>query len=256
MVKRTSFEKAECPIARSLDVIGDWWSLLIIRDALLGKRRFNEFQKSLGLAKNILTVRLRAMVEHGILKTAPASDGSAYQEYLPTPKCRGVFPVLVALRQWSEEFDDRPEEIATLLVDREKRPAGAQARTARPGWAAARRRRHRLEASPWRQACTALARLNNFAPPRLRQLSLAAKPQPLLRLQLRHAKQEAEQAEPVATRQPGEVGDHLRNKGRGLVRTAIPVRLVGSRTPIPARGCARPPAPNLAQKITSNRCII
>ena len=51
---------------------------------------------------------------------APASDGSAYQEYLLTPKGRGVFPVLVALRQWSEEFDDRPEEIATILVDREK----------------------------------------------------------------------------------------------------------------------------------------
>jgi DNA-binding HxlR family transcriptional regulator len=119
MVKRTSFEKAACPIARSLDVIGDWWSLLIIRDALLGKRRFSEFQKSLGLAKNILTVRLRALVEHGLLKTAPASDGSAYQEYVPTPKGRGVFPVLVALRQWSEEFDARPEEIATWLVDRE-----------------------------------------------------------------------------------------------------------------------------------------
>jgi DNA-binding HxlR family transcriptional regulator len=120
MVKRTSFENAECPVARSLDSLGDWWSLLIIRDALLGKRRFSEFQKSLGLAKNILTVRLRALVDHGILKTAPASDGSAYQEYLLTPKGRGVFPVLVALRQWSEEFDDRPEEIATLLVDREK----------------------------------------------------------------------------------------------------------------------------------------
>jgi DNA-binding HxlR family transcriptional regulator len=119
MVKRTSFENAACPIARSLDVIGDWWSLLIIRDALLGKRRFSEFQKSLGLAKNILTVRLRALVEHGLLKTAPASDGSAYREYVPTPKGRGVFPVLVALRQWSEEFDERPEEIATSLVDRE-----------------------------------------------------------------------------------------------------------------------------------------
>jgi DNA-binding HxlR family transcriptional regulator len=120
MVKRTSFEYAECPVARSLDVLGDWWSLLIIRDALLGLRRFSEFQKNLGMAKNILTVRLRALVDHGILKTAPASDGSAYQEYLLTPKGRGVFPVLVALRQWSEEFDDRPEEIATLLVDREK----------------------------------------------------------------------------------------------------------------------------------------
>ena len=119
-MKRTSFEDAECPVARSLDVLGDWWSLLIIRDAFLGLRRFSEFQKNLGCAKNILTVRLRALVEHDILTTAPASDGSAYQEYLLTPKGRGVFPVLVALRQWSEEFDDRPEEIATLLVDREQ----------------------------------------------------------------------------------------------------------------------------------------
>ena len=118
MVKRTRLEHAECPIARSLDAIGDWWSLLIIRDAMLGRRRFGEFQKSLGLAKNILTVRLRALVAHGILKTEPASDGSAYQEYVPTPKGRGIFPIIVALRQWSEEFDERPEEIATILVDR------------------------------------------------------------------------------------------------------------------------------------------
>jgi DNA-binding HxlR family transcriptional regulator len=119
MVKRTSFEDAECPIARSLDAIGDRWSLLIIRDALFGVRRFSEFQKNLGMAKNILTVRLRALVDRGILKLAPASDGSAYQEYLLTPKGRGVFPILVALRQWSEAFDDRPEEIGTILVDRE-----------------------------------------------------------------------------------------------------------------------------------------
>jgi DNA-binding HxlR family transcriptional regulator len=120
MVKRTSFEGAECPIARSLDAIGDWWSLLIIRDALLGARRFGEFRKSLGLAKNILAARLRTLVDQGILMTAPASDGSAYQEYMLTPKGRGVFPVLVALRQWSEEFDDHPEQIATILVDRDK----------------------------------------------------------------------------------------------------------------------------------------
>jgi DNA-binding HxlR family transcriptional regulator len=119
MVKRTSFEHDDCPIARSLDAIGDWWSILILREALFGSRRFGEFQKKLGLAKNILTVRLRALVEQGILTTAPASDGSAYQEYLLTPKGRGVFPVLVALRQWSEEFDERPEEITTILVDKE-----------------------------------------------------------------------------------------------------------------------------------------
>ncbi len=120
MVKRTSFEGDACPIARSLEAIGDWWSLLIIRDALLGVRRFGEFQSKLGMAKNILAVRLRSLVEHGILATAPASDGSAYQEYVLTPKGRGTFPILVALRQWSEAFDDRPEEIATILVDRDK----------------------------------------------------------------------------------------------------------------------------------------
>jgi DNA-binding HxlR family transcriptional regulator len=119
MVKRTSFEHDDCPIARSLDAIGDWWSILIIREALFGVSRFGEFQKKLGLAKNILTVRLRALVDQGILKTAPAADGSAYQEYLLTPKGRGVFPILVALRQWSEEYDERPEEIATILVDKE-----------------------------------------------------------------------------------------------------------------------------------------
>jgi len=118
-VKRTSLARAECPIARSLDAIGDWWSLLIIRDALLGRRRFGEFQRSLGLAKNILTARLRALVDQGILEMAPASDGSAYREYVPTRKGRGIFPILVALRQWSEEFDAHPNEIATFLVDRD-----------------------------------------------------------------------------------------------------------------------------------------
>jgi DNA-binding HxlR family transcriptional regulator len=120
MVKRTSFADDGCPIARALDVIGDWWSMLIIRDALLGRRRFGEFQKSLGLARNILSARLRMLVDEGILSTVPASDGSAYQDYVLTDKGRGVFPILVALRQWSEAFDAHPEQIDTILVDREK----------------------------------------------------------------------------------------------------------------------------------------
>ena len=119
-MKRTSFEAADCPVARALDSFGDWWSLLIIRDAFLGIRRFSEFQKNIGLAKNILTVRLRALVERGILKMVPASDGSAYQEYVLTPKGRGVLPVLVALRQWSEEFSGERDGFATLMVDRDK----------------------------------------------------------------------------------------------------------------------------------------
>ena len=130
MVKRTSLEDSDCPIARSLDAIGDWWSLLIIRDALLGHRRFGEFQKSLGLAKNILSARLRTLVERGILELAPASDGSAYQEYVLTPKGYGLFPIIVALRQWSEQFGERPETLGTIMVDREKGRPVKRRRTA------------------------------------------------------------------------------------------------------------------------------
>jgi DNA-binding HxlR family transcriptional regulator len=120
MVKRTSLEGDGCPVARSLDAIGDWWSLLIIRDALDGLRRFGEFQKSLGVAKNILSARLRSLVAHGILAVAPASDGSVYQEYVLTAKGRGLFPVVVALRQWGEDFFFTPDETHVALVDRQQ----------------------------------------------------------------------------------------------------------------------------------------
>lgn len=117
MVKRTSHGDASCPVARPLDAIGDWWSLLIVRDAFDGLRRFGEFQKSLGLAKNILASRLRNLVDHAILETAPASDGSAYQEYVLTAKGQALFPLLVALRQWGEEFFFEPGETHVRLVD-------------------------------------------------------------------------------------------------------------------------------------------
>ena len=117
MVKRTSHSDAGCPVARPLDAIGDWWSLLIVRDAFDGLKRFSEFQRSLKLAKNILAARLRNLVEHGILETAPASDGSAYQEYLLTAKGRALFPLLVALRQWGETYFFAPDETHVRLVD-------------------------------------------------------------------------------------------------------------------------------------------
>jgi len=118
IVKRKSLQGDVCPIARTLDAIGDWWSLLIIRDALMGVRRFSQFQKNLGVAKNILTVRLRSLVAQGILGVQPASDGSAYQDYVPTEKARALFPVLVALRQWGEEHAFKPGETYSSLVDR------------------------------------------------------------------------------------------------------------------------------------------
>src|SRR5262245_65837169 len=99
-MKRTCFAKDRCPVARSVEAVGDWWSLLIIRDAFAGKRRFGEFQKSLGVAKNILTARLKKLVADGVLELVPASDGSSYQEYALTEKGRGLLPVIVALGQW------------------------------------------------------------------------------------------------------------------------------------------------------------
>jgi DNA-binding HxlR family transcriptional regulator len=118
-MRRTSLKTANCPVARSLDVIGDWWSLLIVRDAFRGLRRFSQFQKSLGLARNILTMRLRTLVADGIMELVPAADGSAYQEYVLTQKGRDLLPVLVALRQWGMKCFPDGGPWGTELVDRE-----------------------------------------------------------------------------------------------------------------------------------------
>ncbi|MGW3013770.1 winged helix-turn-helix transcriptional regulator [Streptomyces sp. NPDC001219] len=118
MVTRTRFDDSECPVARSVDAIGDWWSLLIVRDAFDGSRRFGEFQRSLGVAKNILTARLRTLVTGGVLESVPASDGSAYHEYALTPKGKALFPVIVALRQWGEQNFFAPGEEHSQLIDR------------------------------------------------------------------------------------------------------------------------------------------
>ncbi|AHH95023.1 helix-turn-helix domain-containing protein [Kutzneria viridogrisea] len=119
MVRRTRLDASDCPVARSVDAIGDWWSLLIVRDAFDGSRRFGEFQRGLGVAKNILTTRLRSLVAGGVLEVVPASDGSAYHEYVLTPKGRDLFPVVVALRQWGEAHFFAPGEPRSELVDRE-----------------------------------------------------------------------------------------------------------------------------------------
>nr|WP_276589965.1 helix-turn-helix domain-containing protein [Enterobacter quasiroggenkampii] len=104
-----------------MDIIGDWWSLLIVRDALRGIKRFGEFQKSLGIAKNMLTTRLKLLVDEGILRLQPASDGSAWQEYVLTDKGRALQTVLVALSQWGNEFLFAENECGTVLVDSEHR---------------------------------------------------------------------------------------------------------------------------------------
>jgi DNA-binding HxlR family transcriptional regulator len=119
MVEDASSQSSECPVARTLEVIGDRWSLMIIRDAFDGIRRFSEFQKSLGVAKNILASRLKTLVEVGVFDVRPASDGSAYKEYVLTEKGREIFPVVVSMRQWGERFLFKREETRSVLLDNE-----------------------------------------------------------------------------------------------------------------------------------------
>ena len=133
-MRRTHFGDAACPAARALDEIGDWWTLLIVRDALHGARRFGEFQKGLGLAKNILASRLRKMVADRILEVRPATDGSAYNEYHLTQKGLRLRLVLIALRQWGEDHLFTPGEPMQVMVDKAAgRPIGRLRLTARDG---------------------------------------------------------------------------------------------------------------------------
>ena len=120
-MRRKSFKDDLCPAARSLDSIGEWWSLLIVRNALFGMRRFSDFQENLGLAKNILSARLKNLVACGIMEQVPASDGSAYQEYVLTKKGRELFPVIVALRQWGENYLFSRGEKRLQIVDKSTR---------------------------------------------------------------------------------------------------------------------------------------
>ena len=94
-MKHKSNQTSVCPIARSLDVMGEWWSLLIVRDAMLGIKRFSEFERRLGMAKNILAARLKTLVRAGIFKVVPASDGSAYSEYELTAKGKDLLPAMI-----------------------------------------------------------------------------------------------------------------------------------------------------------------
>ena len=116
MARKKSLQDENCPVARGLEVVGDGWTMLIVRDAFDGVRRFSAFQKNLGVARNILSDRLHKLVEQGILAVAPTSDGTAYGEYVLTDKGRDLFQVVVALRQWSERHLYRPGEPHSTLV--------------------------------------------------------------------------------------------------------------------------------------------
>lgn len=117
--KRADLTAANCGIARTLQIVGDWWTLLIVRDAFHGRQRFGEFQKSLGLAKNILSTRLRKLVDEGIFKVETNSNAPSSHRYVLTEKGERLGIILIALWQWGEENAFEPGELEYAMVDKE-----------------------------------------------------------------------------------------------------------------------------------------
>jgi DNA-binding HxlR family transcriptional regulator len=103
-VKRTSFSDMSCSIAQTLEVVGEWWTLLILRDSLLGVTRFEEWQRRLGIARNVLSARLETLVEQGILERRRYQEHPPRDEYLLTRKGSDLAPVLDALRVWGDRY--------------------------------------------------------------------------------------------------------------------------------------------------------
>ena len=118
VMKTKSFSNMQCSIARTLEHVGSWWSLLIIRDAMMGARRFKHFQKSLGIATNTLTSRLSDLIEGGILEKVPAGEGSKHDEYVLTERGRELAPVIIALSQWGDKWVAHEDGPSTMITDK------------------------------------------------------------------------------------------------------------------------------------------
>ncbi|MFD3871793.1 winged helix-turn-helix transcriptional regulator [Streptomyces sp. NPDC058623] len=104
MAQRTHLGEADCSIAQALDVVGDWWTLLIVRDTARGLHRFDELQRELGMSRKVLTERLKMLVEAGVLTRVPYQERPVRHEYRLTPRGRGLLPVLVALQDWGDTW--------------------------------------------------------------------------------------------------------------------------------------------------------
>lgn len=111
-----------CSVARSMGLLGEQWTILIVRDAFFGVRNFDDFQRGLGIARNVLSDRLSKLVEAGVLSREPSDQDKRKVEYLLTQKGRDLFPVIVALSQWGGKHLRGEEELLPFeLVDRQAR---------------------------------------------------------------------------------------------------------------------------------------
>jgi DNA-binding HxlR family transcriptional regulator len=103
-VKRTSVSHLNCSVAQTLDVVGEWWTLLIVRNLMWGRQRFEAIQGDLGIARNILSDRLTTLVEHGVVDRVQYQEHPARFEYVLTDKGRDLFPVIAALMAWGDRW--------------------------------------------------------------------------------------------------------------------------------------------------------
>ena len=136
-----------CPIARSLERVGEWWSILILRDALHGFTRFDQFQNSLGIAPNMLARRLDGLVKAGLLERRRYSAHPPRYDYVPTARGRDFRPVLVALLAWGNKHF-APEGESVVLVDRASGNPAAPILVDRNTGAAITEASHRFSAGP------------------------------------------------------------------------------------------------------------
>jgi DNA-binding HxlR family transcriptional regulator len=101
---KPDFSQLDCSVARALEVVGERWSLLVVRDALYGVRRFEDFQHDLGIARNILTDRLKRLVDQGVLERQPYAEKPVRYEYRLTEKGRDLLPVMLAMMRWGDRW--------------------------------------------------------------------------------------------------------------------------------------------------------
>jgi DNA-binding HxlR family transcriptional regulator len=123
-MRLTSLSGLNCSIARTLDVVGEWWTLLIVRDALRGATRFDEFRDSLGMARGVLSSRLRKLVDQGILSRRQYSEHPPRYEYTLTEKGRALAPVVMALMTWGDTWAPGPSGAASPPVLLVHEPCG------------------------------------------------------------------------------------------------------------------------------------
>ncbi|MCK7550764.1 MULTISPECIES: winged helix-turn-helix transcriptional regulator [Marinobacter] len=116
---RKRFDDSNCSVARALNEVGDWWSLLIVLHAMHGTRRFVDFQQELGIARNILCDRLARLVDNEVLKKVDVGEHGSRFEYRLTEKGRDLFPIVIALRQWGDKWNPAPDQAPLDLRDRE-----------------------------------------------------------------------------------------------------------------------------------------